>query len=118
MVPRLQKVLCQPTRSSSTLTRGASRAAPSPPAPQRIPVARPSRRRNQPLTAAISGTMQMDWVSDSSRLKVRRKCQGCRTSPSRTILPPYSTPHASIRHRAPYRSPNHPLTGEKSAPTT
>ena len=79
MIPRLQKVPCQPTVSSSTLTRGASPAAPSPPAAQRIPVARPNRRRNQPLTAAMRGTMQMDWVSDSSTLKVRRKCQGCRT---------------------------------------
>src|SRR6266704_1735205 len=62
MAPRLQKVPCQPSVSSSTLTKGASPAAPSPPAAQRIPVARPNRRRNQPLTAAMRGTMPMDWV--------------------------------------------------------
>ena len=36
---------CQPSWSSRTLTRGASRAAPSPPAAQRMPVPRPNRRR-------------------------------------------------------------------------
>ena len=68
---------------------------------QKAPVASPNRRRNQPLTEAISGTRQMDWVRDSSRLKVRRKCQGCRTRPNKPILPPYSRPPASMRHRAP-----------------
>jgi hypothetical protein len=53
-----------------------------------MPVPKPNRRRNQSLTEAISGTMQMDWVSARSRLKARRKCQGCRTSPNRNILPP------------------------------
>ena len=62
------------------VTRGASRAAPSPPAPQES-VAGRDQRRNQPLTAAISGTRQMDWVKDSSTLKVKRKCQGYRDQP-------------------------------------
>ena len=54
----------------------------------RIPVAGPQAAPEQPLTAAIRGTRQMDWVSERSRLKARGKCQGCQTSPNRPMLPP------------------------------
>src|SRR5215813_11982143 len=98
MTPRLQKVPCQPNVLSNTLTRGASPAPPSPPAAHRMPVARPKRRRNQPLTAAMRGTMQMDWVSDSSTLKVRRKCQGCRTGSAIHVMLPlrHSSRHVVV----------------------
>ena len=43
---------------------------------------------------------------------------GLPDQPQQDHMPPYSTPPASMRCRAPYRSPSHPLTGAKNAPTT
>ena len=92
-------------------------AVPKPPAAHRIPVPNPKRRRNQPLTDAIKGTMAMDWVSDSKNPKTMKNCHNSRTNPSNTMLTPYKMAPASIIRRAPYRSPSQPLTGAKIAPT-
>ena len=96
---------------------GAKAAVPIPPADQRIPIPRPRRRRNQPLTEAIRGTMPSDWVRESSTPKNRKKCQSSVIRLRSNMLTKYSVAAANSMIREPNRSPNHPAMGAKMAPT-
>ena len=77
----------------------------------------PSRRLNQGLMAAISGTMVMEDVSASITLYTRKNCQMWVINPISTILLPNSIPPAMSSLRAPSISPSRPLKGEVSEPT-
>ena len=92
-------------------------AVPTAPAPQSRPTPSPRRRRNQRLTAAISGTIEMDWVIDIMTPKVMKKCHGWLMIPNSSMLTRYRAPPPIIILRAPYRSPSQPLTGAHSAAT-
>ena len=65
---------------------GAKAAVPIPPAAHRMPMPSPRRRRNQPLTEAISGTIPSDCVSDSSTPKNRKNCHTSEMRLSSSIL--------------------------------
>ena len=94
MTPRLQKVPCQPPRVEQHAHQGRQPGGAQPPAAQRIPV-RPNRRRNQPLTAAMRAPYRWIGSATAAGWVWRRKCQGCRTSPNRSILLPQQHAAAS-----------------------
>ena len=65
---------------------GAKAAVPIPPAAHNMPMPSPNRRRNHPLTDAISGTIPSDCVRESSTPKNRKKCQTSLMRLSSSIL--------------------------------
>ena len=80
------KVPCQPMASIKYPVSGANMAVPRPPAAHRMPIPSPRLRRNQPLTAAINGTIANDCVSDNKTPKKMKNCQTSRTWLSKIML--------------------------------
>ena len=107
----------QPTASIKVAIKGDITAVPIPPAPQSRPITNPNLLRNQRLTAAMSGTIDIDCVIDNMTPNVRKKCQACVMIPINIMLDAYRSPPDIIINRGPYRSPNQPLIGENAAPT-
>ena len=116
MIPIPIKVDCQPTRSMKYPIEGAIIAVPIPPAAHKIPTPSPRRLRNQPPTAAMSGTIASDWVSDRSMPKKIKNCHTSLTWPKRFILNKYIRAAAINIIRVPYLSPSQPAIGEYIAP--
>ena len=81
--------------------KGDITAVPIPPAPQSKPIARPNLLRNQRLTAAMSGTIDIDCVIDNMTPNVRKKCQASVMIPINTMLDAYRSPPDIIINRGP-----------------